>query len=103
MFAAEVKSGSGEIAIHYVKSWFFIDVVSCLPFGYISLLADNDVGGSGVRLAKVLRLFRVARILKLLRLRRIIEQYQRYMYSHGEPKMGSFLPCAHMLMQHSRK
>ncbi len=36
-------------------------------------------GGSGFRLAKILRLFRIAKMLRLLRLRRIVERYQKYL------------------------
>ena len=72
------------IAREYGCSWFIVDLLSCLPFGYINLLsgAESD-GGDTLKLAKTLRLFRVAKMLRLLRLRRLIEKYQRYMYAYG--------------------
>ena len=51
-------------------------------FNYIGLLnqgGEGVSGGSGFRLAKILRLFRIAKMLRLLRLRRIVERYQKYL------------------------
>ena len=37
------------IAKHYIRSWFFLDLVSSIPLDYIFLIV-NSVTGSGVRI-----------------------------------------------------
>ena len=34
----ELVGDSSSIAIYYMKSWFFIDVLSCLPLGYVEMI-----------------------------------------------------------------
>ena len=57
----------------YLESWFFVDVVSILPFDAIGLLAHS---GSVKRL-KVLRIVRLLRLAKLLRILRASRIFQR--------------------------
>jgi Ca2+-binding EF-hand superfamily protein len=73
------RDGSREdrphhIAAYYVRGWFAIDFISCLPLSYISYFGEEDVavvavnmstaednagGGSGFRAMKALRLVRL--------------------------------------------
>ncbi|MDC0510887.1 ion transporter [bacterium] len=70
------------IAGHYLRTWFIVDVVSCIPFQWISVILDLEAKskGSGIRLMKIFRLFRLAKMLRLLRLRRILDRYQETLY-----------------------
>lgn len=56
-----------DIAKHYLKGWFVIDIVAVLPYSYVELLADkgNDKNGSTQALFKALRLVRLAKLLRL--------------------------------------
>ena len=70
---------------HYLKSWFIIDLVSCLPIQYVMIALDMD-GESGAtsqhtKLLKGLRLFRLAKLLRLGKLRDIFYQYEEEMAS----------------------
>ncbi len=53
------------IARHYLRGWFLLDVLSCLPFQYLS-------SGGNFKAAKSLRLVRLTKMLRLSRLERII-------------------------------
>eukprot|EP00931_Biecheleriopsis_adriatica_P077277 TRINITY_DN5086_c0_g1_i8.p1 TRINITY_DN5086_c0_g1~~TRINITY_DN5086_c0_g1_i8.p1 ORF type:complete len:846 (+),score=137.95 TRINITY_DN5086_c0_g1_i8:183-2540(+) len=60
------------IARLYFRTWFFVDLLSILPYDYLTTL---DTGGHGglsnlkfMRLLRVLRLFKLSRILKASRL-----------------------------------
>ena len=54
-----------RIAIRYLKGWFIVDIISCLPF---------DVMISGQSSFNILpRILRVSRIYKLIRLLRILK------------------------------
>ncbi len=59
----------------YLRGWFPIDVVACLPLSYINQLSGEG-GGSNVKAFKTLRLFRLAKLLRLARIRRIIKRWE---------------------------
>ena len=67
---------------HYIKSWFFIDLVACLPINYVWLIITAAQGGSGadgkanLKVIKVIRLLRLAKLLRLARLKRILKVYE---------------------------
>lgn len=56
------------IAIHYLKGWFTLDLLSSVPF---DLIVRSALSGSGLRSIKLLRILRLIRLLKLLRLVRL--------------------------------
>ena len=56
-----------KIAKNYIKGWFFIDLVACIPFHMLQ--QDSDAG----KYNKLLRLLRVARLYRLLRLFRLVK------------------------------
>ena len=67
------------IAKKYLKSWFVLDFVSCIPFGYIEMWKNrNNTGApaqsSEAKLFKVMRLLRLAKMLRLSRLKGILER-----------------------------
>eukprot|EP01050_Picozoa_sp_SAG11_P002008 SAG11_NODE_97_length_16960_cov_22.407405_2_plen_786_part_00 len=73
----------GRIACLYLKSWFIIDILSCLPISYVTMImavySDNDdsAGGAGsVRLFKMLRLIRLFKFLRVARIARLLERYE---------------------------
>ena len=55
-----------KIAAQYLRGWFLLDVIACLPVGYLSLLAQ----GGGVGSTKAFKTVRLLRISKLMRLAR---------------------------------
>mmetsp|Transcript_7945 Transcript_7945/g.15051 ORF Transcript_7945/g.15051 Transcript_7945/m.15051 type:complete len:160 (+) Transcript_7945:68-547(+) len=60
-----------RIALHYAKRWFFLDVIVILP-DWVTLLisqyAETTDNFGGIRLLKVVRMFRLLRTVKLRRL-----------------------------------
>jgi hypothetical protein len=65
-----------QISAHYMRRWFLIDFVSCLPVGYISYFSADGTIGDQFKAAKVLRLFRLAKMLRLARVLRILRKYE---------------------------
>ena len=59
------------ITLHYIRSWFFLDLVACFPF---YLLPDFPSLG---RYKNLLRLYRLPRMLRLLRLSRLFKLVQK--------------------------
>ena len=59
-----------KIAQHYVKGWFLVDLLSCIPFRYLTGSGDQTS-----KAPKALRLVRLAKMLRLARLKRIVGQH----------------------------
>lgn len=61
-----------QIAMVYLKSWFFVDLLSSIPFAAIATMANdsNAVGSVAglkwIRMARLTKMMRVARIMKML-------------------------------------
>ena len=66
-----------EDASHYLRGWFTIDLVSCLPLGYIGYFMDDtgDGDSSNFRAIKAFRLIRLSKMLRLARIKRILTKY----------------------------
>ncbi|XP_077997562.1 voltage-gated delayed rectifier potassium channel KCNH8-like [Glandiceps talaboti] len=77
-----------EIALHYVKSWFFIDLLAAIPLDLLYLFNVNT-GNGAMYLLKLVRLLRVARLLQKM------ERYSNY-----SAVVISFLMCMFALVAH---
>ena len=66
-----------KMAVHYMKGWFAIDFVSCLPFGYIGYFADDssDSNAQDLKALKAFRLIRMTKLLRLARIKKILTKY----------------------------
>lgn len=66
-FMSEVVMSPARIRLNYLKTWLFIDVISCIPFSLI-ILRHQDVSWiryiSLLKLLKLIRLVRVGSMLK---------------------------------------
>ena len=68
-----------EIAKNYLRSWFFIDLLTVIPFG---LILGKDGGN-----VKLFRIYRITRLLRLLRVAKIGRISNK---SHDALKIGIF-------------
>ena len=83
-----------QIVLHYLRGYFFIDLIATIPFGYIltstSFAVANKLGKLG-RLPKLIKFVRAARLLKLLRVYRlydfIVQLEVEYNIHHGYSRM----------------
>ncbi|RHZ06104.1 hypothetical protein DYB31_008048 [Aphanomyces astaci] len=79
---------ANQVASAYLHSWFSLDLVSIIPFDYISLsFVTSTTTPSGVhlsRLPRLLRMFRLTKILKVVNASRIFQRYE----SHISIKYG---------------
>jgi CRP-like cAMP-binding protein len=56
---------------HYLLTWFFLDVVSCIPF---NLILDVNNYNSLARVSRLPRLYKVIRIIRLTRMLKIAKE-----------------------------
>ena len=71
-----------EIAKEYLKNWFIIDFVSCIPFDLIAVAAaSSQISGlaSNLRMLRVLRLLRISKIAKILQGGRQFKRFERWL------------------------
>jgi Ca2+-binding EF-hand superfamily protein/CRP-like cAMP-binding protein len=67
----------------YMRTWFPIDLLSCLPVNYIELgikysKGEQDAGtDQKVKLFKILRLLRLAKLLRLARINRLLQRLEQ--------------------------
>jgi CRP-like cAMP-binding protein len=71
-----------DCALHYMKGWFTIDVVSLIPWDVIAFVAEQNAssggGGSGdMESLKILRLLKILKITKLVRMVKAIRIFKR--------------------------
>jgi CRP-like cAMP-binding protein len=80
----DLEYRNSKIAVNYLKSWFAIDILSCLPVNYFAYLpsvdADSSTGKSN-KLVRLLRLLRLLKLLRLARINRIIARYEQEYYA----------------------
>ncbi|GFT40920.1 potassium voltage-gated channel subfamily H member 6 [Nephila pilipes] len=68
----EVVSHPGKIAVHYLRGWFFIDVVAAIPFDLLLVGKNSD------ETTTLIGLLKTARLLRLVRVARKIDRYSEY-------------------------
>ena len=82
-----------KIAIHYIKTFFFMDLMASFPFG---LVLDGSAktlnkGGKVMRLPRLIKFLRLIRLLKLLRVVRLRQFVSRvehdFSIHHGVSRM----------------
>eukprot|EP01048_Picozoa_sp_COSAG05_P011647 COSAG05_NODE_1112_length_5856_cov_11.397082_2_plen_976_part_00 len=64
-----------KIAANYLRGWFAIDFVSCLPVGYIQYFLDGSESGGNFKAVKAFRLMKMSKMLRLARIKRILSKY----------------------------
>ena len=64
----------GVIAKHYLRTWFFIDLISVIPFQIIGFYQQGSSGG--LRLLKIVRLLRLIKLVRLVRVSRLFRRWE---------------------------
>lgn len=64
-----------DIAKHYMKGWFFLDLLSLIPFELIGQIM-NSRGVSRMKTLRLIRLCRLIKLARMLRASRIIKRWE---------------------------
>lgn len=73
------------IAKSYIKSWFLLDLISCLPLDYVfSSQKQTTIFNKFLRILKVTRMYRIIKILRLLKLMRFFRSQFVQTLSHDQ-------------------
>ena len=71
----KIVTHPGEIVMHYVRTWFFVDLFGNLPLEEMTLPGSEREQG---KVLKVLKFLKIPRLLRLARLRRILQGHGKY-------------------------
>ncbi|XP_068896096.1 potassium/sodium hyperpolarization-activated cyclic nucleotide-gated channel 2 isoform X10 [Tenebrio molitor] len=98
------------IAKHYLRTWFFLDLISSIPLDYIFLIFNQDYGdsfqilhaGRALRILRLAKLLSLVRLLRLSRLVRYVSQWEEvYFLNMASVFMRIFnLICMMLLIGH---
>ncbi|XP_064211774.1 potassium/sodium hyperpolarization-activated cyclic nucleotide-gated channel 3 isoform X4 [Tribolium castaneum] len=93
------------IAKHYLRTWFFLDLISSIPLDYIFLIFNQfqDYGdsfqilhaGRALRILRLAKLLSLVRLLRLSRLVRYVSQWEEVyipMYQHPPGRQAEYAP-----------
>ncbi|ORY50894.1 voltage-gated potassium channel, partial [Rhizoclosmatium globosum] len=72
-----VNNGS-TIAWNYIRSWFFIDLMSTIPWELLQFISTGSTDLTSLRLIRLVRLVRLLKLLRVLRASRKLRQWQVY-------------------------
>ena len=88
----EILYTQKDVTTNYLKGWFTIDFVSCLPVGYVEFFVGTEEGGSSsTRGVRLLRLFRLLKLLRLVRIKRILERWEEELYGNKSIRIGKMV------------
>ncbi len=73
----EVLYKQKDVSLYYMKTWFVLDLISCLPLEYVAFLLGNADD------TRLLRMFKLVKLLRLVRIKRILERWEEDLYSTG--------------------
>ncbi|XP_065202257.1 potassium/sodium hyperpolarization-activated cyclic nucleotide-gated channel 3 isoform X2 [Planococcus citri] len=98
------------IAKNYLRTWFFLDLISSIPLDYIFLIFNQDFGesfqilhaGRALRILRLAKLLSLVRLLRLSRLVRYVSQWEEvYFLNMASVFMRIFnLICMMLLIGH---
>ena len=92
------------IVKEYLSTWFFIDIVSVIPFDLIMMISSvNRV----TRIARIGRLYRLIRLIKMIRIFKVVQSRrtlmkkvtQRFQIGIGVERL-LFLTLLFFILQH---
>uniref|UniRef100_A0A674P8T2 Potassium voltage-gated channel subfamily H member 2 n=1 Tax=Takifugu rubripes TaxID=31033 RepID=A0A674P8T2_TAKRU len=89
----EVVTQQSQIAKHYIKGWFPIDLLAAIPFDLLMFRSGSDE----VRMATLTSLLKTARLLRLVRVARKLDRYSEYGAAVLFLLMCTFVLIAHWL------
>ena len=96
-FVAIVDPEDGQLVFHhptivkeYLRGWFWIDVISVMPFDLVSLVFASD-GVGKLKILRVLRLLRLMKLLRILRAGRIFQRLEtQYQIDYAQLELVKF-------------
>jgi len=74
-YGTTMVSDFHKVVIHYLQTWFTVDLLSVIPFDILGLIA----GGSKLKLVKMVRLLRLIKLTRMLRMSRIVRRLEMRM------------------------
>ncbi len=86
-----------KIAVRYLKSWFWFDLLSIIPFDHL-ILATKPNAHSLFRFAKFAKIYKIIRLIRLTKVLRLLKKNQQPIhrvsemlrFTHGFERLVTF-------------
>ena len=72
----EVILDQKRIAVSYLKSWFFVDVIASIPVSIIVLFSEESEGLVSIRFLKLTKFTRLYRLLTLFKMIKLFKNHK---------------------------
>jgi potassium voltage-gated channel Eag-related subfamily H protein 7 len=76
-YGYRIETNQRKIALHYIKGWFTLDLVSVFPFEEIGVVLGRSM--EGARLIKIVRLLRLIKLARVMRASRLFHRWETSM------------------------
>lgn len=88
-----------KIAKRYMCTWFFVDIISIMPFDTLALLLDAPVFHT-LKIVRLVRLLRLFKLIRMFRASRMFRRWEAYMsISHAWNTILQFF-CLSVIVAH---
>eukprot|EP01043_Picozoa_sp_COSAG02_P020175 COSAG02_NODE_988_length_15440_cov_5.979271_13_plen_561_part_00 len=78
--SGRVSLQPSKAASNYCRSWFLLDVVSCLPINYITAASSpRENQSSNLKLLKIARTIRILKIFRAARIKRLLNRHAEHL------------------------
>jgi len=77
-YGSRLETRRNIIVRHYLRTWFFVDVLSILPFDVIGMIAQS-AAVERIKAMKVLKLLRLLKLVRVLRASRLFHRWETSM------------------------
>ena len=78
----EIVTKKSEIAIRYLKGWFWVDLIAILPLDFIGKMLYNPIASNIGMVFKFMRIFKIIRLLRLIKLIKVVRDRKRLIFFH---------------------
>jgi hypothetical protein len=65
------------LAMRYMKCWFWIDLISILPFDILGIVDDSEAF-QALKSVRIIRLLRLLKLVRIVKASRMLSQWQNY-------------------------
>ncbi|WZN64952.1 voltage-gated ion channel protein [Chloropicon roscoffensis] len=77
----------------YLRGYFFVDFVSCLPFDQLAILfGAGEADGEALKILRLLKLVRLAKLIKMINSQELMQRAQEFFeFRHGTRRLLRFI------------
>lgn len=77
-FTCKLETSLCTIAKHYIRTWFFLDLVCVIPFDLIEYIVIDDTSHLKlIRLTRLTRIYKLTKVIRLLKIAKMVKMEEQ--------------------------